>query len=58
MKHYPILTLQEVAKMLGLAERTIYVWSQKGNLPAFKLGTKWAFDLNEINEWLERQRIK
>ena len=44
--------------MLGLAERTIYVWSQKGKLPAFKLGTKWAFDLNEINEWLERQRIK
>ena len=58
MKHYPLLTLQEVAKMLGLAERTIYVWSQKGKLPAFKLGTKWAFDLNEINEWLERQRIK
>ena len=51
-----LLTLQQVAKLLGLAERTIYVWSQEGKLPAFKLGTTWRYKEGEILEWLETQR--
>ena len=42
--------------MLGLAERTIYVWSQEGKLPAFKLGSAWRYRQSEIDEWLEKQR--
>ena len=57
MKHYPLLTLHEVAEALHMAPRTIYVWTQSGKLPAFKLGTKWMYDLNEIDEWVERNRI-
>ena len=51
-----LLTLPQVAKMLGLAERTIYVWSQEGKLPAFKLGTAWRYRADEIDAWLESQR--
>lgn len=51
-----LLTLPQVAKMLGLAERTIYVWSQEGKLPAFKLGSAWRYRQAEIDEWLETQR--
>ena len=51
-----LLTLPQVAKMLGLAERTIYVWSQEGKLPAFKLGSSWRYRQEEIDEWLETQR--
>ncbi len=51
-----LLTLPQVAKMLGLAERTIYVWSQEGRLPAFKLGSSWRYRQEEIDEWLETQR--
>ena len=50
------MTLPQVAKMLGLAERTIYVWSQEGKLPAFKLGTAWRYRPDEIDKWLETQR--
>ena len=51
-----LLTLPQVAKMLGLAERTIYVWSQEGKLPAFKLGTAWRYRADEIDKWVETQR--
>ena len=51
-----LLTLPQVAKMLGLAERTIYVWSQEGKLPAFKLGTAWRYRADEIDAWVETQR--
>jgi len=51
-----LLTLPQVAKMLGLAERTIYVWSQQGKIPAFKLGTTWRYRADEIDKWVETQR--
>jgi len=51
-----LLSLPQVAKLLGLAERTIYVWSQEGKLPAFKLGTTWRYKEDEIVEWLETKR--
>jgi len=51
-----LLTLPQVAKLLGLAERTIYVWSQQGKIPAFKLGTAWRYRAGEIDKWIETQR--
>ena len=51
-----LLTLPEVAKILDLAERTIYLWSQEGKLPAFKLGSAWRYRADEIEAWLETQR--
>ena len=50
------MTLPEVAKYLGLAERTIYLWAQQGRLPAFKLGSAWRFRRSEVDGWLETQR--
>lgn len=57
MVHYPLLTLLEVAELLNMAPRTIYVWSQQRKLPAFKLGTKWMYDSKEINTWVESNRF-
>ena len=51
-----LLTLPEVAKLLGFKERTIYLWSQEGKLPAFKLGTTWRYRSDEIDAWLESHR--
>lgn len=51
-----LMTLPEVAKYLGLAERTIYLWAQLGRLPAFKLGSAWRFRKSEVDGWLETQR--
>jgi excisionase family DNA binding protein len=51
-----LLTLSQLAKYLGMAERTIYVWAQQGKIPAFKVGTAWRFRRSDIDSWLETQR--
>ena len=33
----------EVAKYLGMAERTIYQWATQEKIPAMKIGTSWRF---------------
>ena len=46
----------QVAKYLGVAERTIYLWAQQGKLPAFKAGAVWRFRRSELDKWLESTR--
>ena len=46
----------EVAKYLGVSERTLYQWAQSGKVPAFKVGSVWRFRRNEIDRWLESNR--
>ena len=52
-----MLTLPQLSKYLGMAERTIYVWVQQGKLPAFKIGSAWRFRRRDIDAWLETQRL-
>ncbi len=57
-----ILTIEEVAKYIKVSERTIYDWTQKGEIPAGKLGNVWRFKKSEIDRWindkLENNNIK
>ncbi len=50
------MSLPDVARYLGMKERTIYDWAQSGKIPAFKLGATWRFRQSEIDAWLETQR--
>ena len=52
----PLMSLPDVARYLGMKERTIYVWAQEGRIPAFKLGATWRFRREEIDAWLETRR--
>jgi excisionase family DNA binding protein len=52
------LTLQEVADLLKIKERTIYQWAQQGKIPGFKLGNAWRFDRDDIEVWIEEQKQK
>jgi excisionase family DNA binding protein len=36
-----ILTLPEVAKLLKVAEKTVYTMAQKSQLPVFKVRGEW-----------------
>lgn len=51
-----LLNLAQLARYLGMAERTIYVWAQQGKIPAFKIGSAWRFRRADIDAWLETQR--
>ncbi len=48
-----ILTIPEVAELLKIAQKTVYVLAQRRQLPAFKVGGQWRFSRTAIDEWIE-----
>ena len=48
-----LMTVEDVASYLRVAERTIYDWAQKGDIPCGKLGASWRFRRGDIDKWLE-----
>jgi len=49
-----IMTVQEVADLLRVSERTVYDWATNGQIPCGKLGTTWRFKRTEIDRWIDR----
>ena len=47
-----LMTVEDVAGYLRVAERTIYDWAQKGEIPCGKLGSSWRFRKTDIDQWL------
>lgn len=43
-----IVTTKEVSQYLKLTESTIYKLASIGEIPAFKIGKSWRFDMDEI----------
>ena len=46
-----ILTLENVAEYLRVHPSTIYRLLKKRQLPAFKVGRDWRFNLESIDRW-------
>lgn len=46
-----VLTLEEVATYLRVHPSTIYRLLKKKELPAFKIGSDWRFNLESIDRW-------
>jgi excisionase family DNA binding protein len=53
-----ILTLEEVSKLLKVAEKTVYTMAQNKELPAFKVRGQWRFRREDINSWIEQQKAQ
>lgn len=51
-----ILTLPDVARLLRVAEKTVYTLAQNGGLPAFKVGGQWRFKRLDIDRWIEERK--
>jgi excisionase family DNA binding protein len=51
-----ILTLPEVAKLLKVAEKTVYTMAQRAEIPAFKVRGQWRFKRADIDAWIEQQK--
>jgi excisionase family DNA binding protein len=43
-----IVTAKELGGYLKLSDSTIYKLASNGDLPGFKIGDSWRFDLDEI----------
>lgn len=52
-----LLTLQQIAQKLQISETTLYKLARNGKIPAIKIGNQWRFKVEDIEKWLESQKI-
>lgn len=50
-----LVTIKEIARLLNIAEKTIYRMAAEERIPAYKLGGSWRFSLSEVELWLTKQ---
>lgn len=47
------LTVEQVASSLGLSEKTVRNYINKGELKAFKLGTSWKISPQDLETFIQ-----
>jgi excisionase family DNA binding protein len=50
-----LVTVRELSNYLRVHPSTIYRLLKRGDLPAFKLGSDWRFNLEAIDRWRVNQ---
>lgn len=49
----PWLSVDEIARHLGVSRDTVYGWISKRDMPAHKVGRLWKFKADEVDEWIK-----
>jgi len=47
------LSVEEIARHLGVSKETIYRWVEKGKIPSHKVGRQWKFKVTEVDDWVK-----
>ncbi len=56
---YPIhLSVSDLAEILGVAQKTAYEYLHAGEVPAYRVGTRWLILRDEVREFLERSSLR
>jgi excisionase family DNA binding protein len=50
-----VLTVGELSEYLRVHRSTIYRLLKKGQLPGFKIGSDWRFNVEAIDQWRLQQ---
>ncbi|MEV4015682.1 helix-turn-helix domain-containing protein [Nonomuraea angiospora] len=48
----PWVSVEGVARHLGVAKDSVYRWIETRGLPAHKIGRLWKFKLSEVDDWV------
>ena len=48
------MTAEEVARYLKLNKITVYKYAQQGRIPGIKIGNRWRFDREKIEELVRK----
>ena len=46
------LSVEEIAKYLGVVDETVYRWIGRRKLPAHRVGKLWKFQTAEVDKWI------
>ncbi|MDX2094430.1 MAG: helix-turn-helix domain-containing protein [Alphaproteobacteria bacterium] len=53
-----IMTVKELAGYSKIAEKTAYRFAAEGKVPSFKVGNAWRFHKDDLEAWINNQKIK
>ena len=48
----PWLSLENIARHLGVSQDTIHRWIRKRGMPAHQIGRLWKFKVSEVDDWV------
>ena len=51
-----IMNAKELSQFLKLSESTIYKLASNGEIPGFKIGDSWRFELEEIQKMIQESK--
>lgn len=51
------LTVQDIARIFAVSEKTVYRWISQGEIPAYKINDQYRFNRTEVIEWATSKRI-
>ena len=49
------MTVKDVAEYLKLSPDLIYRLAQQGRIPVSKVGNRWRFNKEKVDQWMEGQ---
>jgi excisionase family DNA binding protein len=52
-----LMTLQEIADYLRVTRSTLHRMLKRNQIPAFRIGRHWRFNLEVINKWCASQAL-
>jgi len=51
------MTVKDVAEYLQLSRDQIYHLAQQGRIPVSKIGYRWRFKKEKIDQWMDEQGV-
>jgi excisionase family DNA binding protein len=48
----PWVSVDDVARHLGVAKDSVYRWIETHGIPAHRIGRLWKFKLTEVDDWV------
>ena len=46
------LNMEEICKHLSVTNDTVYKWIKEKGMPASRVGRRWMFKREEVDEWI------
>jgi excisionase family DNA binding protein len=50
------VSLEEIARHVGVSQDSIHRWIRQRDLPAHKVGRLWKFKVSEVDRWVQTGR--
>lgn len=47
------LTVEDICAYLNVSNDTVYRWIEQNDMPAHKVGRRWMFQKQEIDDWVK-----